>query len=213
MQNDLFDAAYNAILAADTYADFAARLRGYDCRRCTLCRARTNIVIDRGNPAARVMLIGERAGDNEDLQGRPFVGRAGELLDRMLRAIDLDPARDVFITNVTKCRPETDRAPLKDEVDACMPFLEKQVALVRPRVIVLLGAVALKWIDPSRADSTMEEEAGKFFTLAAYPGVQFVVMYNPAFLLRDPRRKPDAWEHLKALRNFLRTADGAAPGA
>jgi DNA polymerase len=206
MQNDLFDSAYNAILAADTYHDFASRLRAYDCRRCNLCHGRTNIVIDRGSATAPVMLIGERAGDNEDLQGKPFVGRAGELLDKMLRAIDLDPAGDVFITNVTKCRPETDRAPLKDEVDACMPFLEKQVALVRPRVIVLLGAVALKWIDPERAESTMEEEAGKFFTVAAYPGIQFMVMYNPAFLLRDPRKKPDAWEHLKALREFLKAS-------
>jgi DNA polymerase len=87
-----------------------------------------------------------------------------------------------------------------------MPFLEKQVALVKPRVIVLLGAVALKWIDPERAESTMEEEAGKFFAVAAYPGIQFMVMYNPAFLLRDPRKKPEAWEHLKALRDYLRAA-------
>jgi DNA polymerase len=103
MQNDLFDTAYNAILAADVYDDFASRLRAYDCRRCSLCHGRTNIVVDRGSAAAPVMLIGERAGDHEDLQGKPFVGRAGELLDKMLRAIELDPERDVFITNVTKC--------------------------------------------------------------------------------------------------------------
>jgi uracil-DNA glycosylase len=204
MQNDLFDTAYNSILAADTYEDFASRLRAYDCRRCNLCHARTNIVIDRGSPTARLMLIGERAGENEDIQGKPFVGRAGELLDKMLRAIDLDPARDVFITNVTKCKPEVDRAPLKDEVDACMPFLARQIALVQPRAIVLLGAVALKWIDPERGEAKMEDEAGKFFTVANYPGIQFMVMYNPAFLLRDPRKKPDAWEHLKALRDYLR---------
>jgi DNA polymerase len=126
------------------------------------------------------------------------------LLDKMLRAIDLDPARDVIIANVTKCKPEFDRAPLKDEVDACMPFLQRQIALVRPRVIVLLGAVALKWIDPGRGDVKMEDDAGRFFDLPAHPGVRFVVMYNPAFLLRDPRKKPDAWEHLKALRDYLR---------
>jgi DNA polymerase len=206
MQNDLFDTEYNAILAADKYAQFAERLRVYNCRRCNLCHGRTQIVIDRGSPTARVMLVGERAGDNEDLQGKPFVGRAGELLDKMLRAIGLDPARDVFITNVTKCRPETDRAPLKDEVDACMPFLARQVELVKPRVIVLLGAVALKWIDPERGEIKMEDEVGKFFDLSGYPGVRFTVMYNPAFLLRDPRKKPEAWEHLKALRDYLRAA-------
>lgn len=203
MQNDLFDSEYNAILAAEDYADFATKLRAYDCRRCSLCHARTNIVIDRGRATASLLLIGERPGDNEDLRGQPFVGRAGELLDKMLRAIDLDPAADVIIANVTKCRPEVDRAPLKDEVDACMPFLQKQIALVAPRVIVLLGAVALKWIDPGRGDIKMENEAGKFFTVADYPGIQFMVMYNPAFLLRDPRKKPVAWEHLKALRDYL----------
>jgi uracil-DNA glycosylase family 4 len=212
MQNDLFDAAYNQILAAETYADFATRLRAYNCRRCQLCYARTNIVIDRGSPTAPVMMIGERPGDNEDLQGKPFVGRAGELLDKMLRAIQLDPAKDVIIANVTKCRPEVDRAPLADEVNACLPFLEKQVALVKPRVIVLLGAVALKWIDPERAEATMEEQAGKFFTISAYPGIQFMVMYNPAFLLRDPRKKPDAWEHLKALRDYLKAGAAAGTG-
>lgn len=205
MQNDLFDSEFNAILAAETYPEFKDRLSAYDCRRCDLCHFRTNIVIDRGNAGAQILLIGERPGDNEDLRGQPFVGRAGELLDKMFRAIDMEPNRDVIIANVTKCRPENDEAPLRDQVDACMPFLEKQIALVRPRVIVLLGAVALKWIDPGRGAFTMEQEAGKFFTLADYPGVQFMVMYNPAFLLRDPRKKPDAWEHLKSLRDYLRS--------
>ena len=210
MQNDLFDSEFNAILAAGSYAEFAERLRGYDCRRCDLCHYRTNIVIDRGDPNVSVMLIGERPGDNEDLRGQPFIGRAGELLDKMFRAIDIEPNRDLIIANVTKCRPEYDQAPLRDQVDACMPFLEKQIALVEPRVIVLLGAVALKWIDPMRGDFKMEEEAGKFFTLPDYPGVQFMVMYNPAFLLRDPRKKPAAWEHLKALRDYLQSDETAA---
>ena len=203
MQSDLFDTGFNAVLAAESYGDFAALLRAYDCRRCALCRSRTNIVIDRGTPTASILLIGERPGPNEDVRGEPFVGRAGELLDRMLAAIDIDPARDVIFTNVTRCVPSSDRAPLRDEVDACMPFLEKQIELVKPRVIVLLGAVSLKWMDPGRGEVKMEDEVGRFFTLGAHPGIQFVVMYNPAFLLRDPRRKPDAWEHLKALRGYL----------
>ena len=160
-------------------------------------------MIDRGSSAADVMVISERPGDNEDLVGKPFVGRAGELLDKMFQAIGLDSDKDLLIANVTKCRPETDRAPHKDEVDACMPFLEKQILMVRPKVIVLLGAVALKWIDPGRGDIKMEREAGKFFTLPKFPGVQLFVMYNPAFLLRDPTKKPATWEHLKWLRDYL----------
>jgi len=212
VQNDLFDTEFNAVLGASTYGEFKERLAAYDCRRCGLCHSRTNIVIDRGSPQAKVLMIGERPGANEDLRAQPFVGRAGELLDKMLRAIDLDPARDVIITNVVRCVAESDRAPHRDEVDACMPFLEKQIALVGPRVVVLLGAVSLKWFDPMRGEFRMEEEAGRFFQLPDYPGVQFVVMYNPAFILRDPRRKPDAWEHLKALRDYLRR-EGLAPAA
>jgi DNA polymerase len=203
MQIDLFDTEFNHILAATTYADYRNRLSGYDCQRCTLRHNRSNIVIDRGNPSAPILIVSERPGINEDRIGKPFVGRAGELLDKMLKAIDLDPERHVLITNVVRCIPETDRSPMKDEVDACFPFLEKQIELVGPRVIMLLGAVAVKWVDPSRTDIRMENEAGKFFTLSRFPGIQLMVMYNPAFLLRDPRKKADTWEHLKALRNYL----------
>jgi DNA polymerase len=206
MQSDLFDTAYNAILASGSYGEFQQKLKAYDCQRCTLCHSRSQIVIDRGDPRAEIMLVSERPGDNEDRVGKPFVGRAGDLLDKMLAAIGLDSNSDVIIANVTKCRPETDRAPSKPEVEACMPFLEKQIELVAPRVIVLLGAVALKWFDPSRSDIKMEEETGKFFELPDYAGVQFVVLYNPAFLLRDPRKKQPTWEHLKALRAFLSTS-------
>jgi DNA polymerase len=203
MQSDLFDTEYNAILAAESYGDFYQKLQAYDCRRCTLCHSRNRIVIDRGDPRARIMAISERPGDNEDLSGKAFVGRAGELLDKMFEAIDMDSNENLLIANVTKCKPETDRAPSRAEVEACMPFLEKQIELVKPRVVVLLGAVALKWFDPSRSDVKMEEEAGKFFELARHPGIQFVVMYNPAFLLRDPSKKRITWEHLKSLRRFI----------
>jgi uracil-DNA glycosylase family 4 len=206
MQSDLFDTEYNAILAADSYGEFHDRLKAYDCRRCTLCHSRSQIVIDRGDPQSRVLLISERPGANEDRVGKPFVGRAGELLDKMLAAIGLDSNRDVLIANVTKCMPETDRAPSRAEVEACIPFLEKQIELVAPRVIVILGAVALKWFDPSRSDLKMEEEAGKFFDLPQFPGIQLVVLYNPAFLLRDPSKKQVTWEHLKHLRRLLSEA-------
>ncbi|NIM20147.1 MAG: uracil-DNA glycosylase [Candidatus Latescibacteria bacterium] len=203
MQIDLFDAELNQILSTQTYAEFSELLTKYDCQRCTLCYSRSKIVIDRGSSKADILVISERPGDNEDLIGKAFVGRAGELLDKMFAAIDLDSNKHLLITNVVKCKPEVDRSPTKDEVEACFPFLEKQIKLVSPRVVVLLGAVALKWVDPSRTDIKMEEEAGKFFTLSRFPGIQLMVMYNPAFLLRDPRKKVDTWEHLKSLQTYL----------
>ncbi len=208
MQIDLFDTELNHVLGASTYGEFKERLSGYDCRRCTLCHSRTNIVIDRGNPGADIMIISERPGVNEDRVGKPFVGRAGELLDKMLNAIGLDSNRDVLITNVVRCMPEVDRSPTRDEVDACFPFMEKQIALMQPKVILLLGAVAVKWVDTERTDIKMEDEVGRFFELPRFPGIQFMVMFNPAFLLRDPRRKKDTWEHLKTLRDYL-TGSGA----
>jgi DNA polymerase len=207
VQIDLFDTELNAILSAPDYATFADRVRRYDCRRCPLCHSRSRIVVDRGNPEASVMVISERPGDREDAIGQAFVGRAGEMLDKMFAAIGLDSNRDLLITNVVKCKPETDRAPVRDEVDACLPFLERQIALVKPRVGVLLGAVALKALDPKRGEVKMEEEAGRFFELPRFPGIQWVVFYHPAFLLRDPSKKVDAWAHLKALKRFLEGGD------
>jgi len=209
MQIDIFDQEYNAVLASTSYRDFADRLRAYDCRRCELSESRYRIVVDRGNPQAKILFISERPGDNEDHTGQAFVGRAGELLDRMLAAIELDSNDDALIVNVVKCKPPVDRSPTSGEAEACLPYLERQIELVKPRFIVLLGAVALKWIDPVRREFTMEKEAGRFFTLHRYPGVQIMVLYHPAFLLRDPRKKKITWEHLKQLRAALHEAAGA----
>jgi uracil-DNA glycosylase family 4 len=203
VQVDLFDQQLNGILAAATYADFATQLRAYDCRRCGLCTGRSRIVVDRGNPSADILIVSERPGANEDQTGEAFVGRSGELLDKILAAIGLQPNRDTLITNVVKCKGEQDRAPTGDEALACLPFLDKQFELVRPRVVLLLGSVALERIDPERRDFKMEDEAGRFFTLRRYPGVQFMVLYHPAFLLRDPRRKRDMWDHVQRLRAWL----------
>ena len=213
MQVDLFDQQFNAILQAPTYAEFAARLGAYDCRRCTLCRGRTRIVIDRGNPNAAILIISERPGSNEDAEGKAFVGRSGELLDKILASIGLDANQDTLIANVVKCKPIEDRAPTTDEATACLPFLDKQIALVKPRVILLLGQVALKWIDPDRRDFKMEDEAGRFFRLGRYPGVQFMVLYHPAFLLRDPRQKKPMWEHVQHLRDVLQELGLIPPGS
>jgi uracil-DNA glycosylase family 4 len=203
MQVDLFDQSLNAILGSSTYEEFASRLRAYDCRRCGLCSGRSQIVVDRGAPHASILVISERPGANEDQQGQAFVGRSGELLDKILASIGVDANRDTLITNVVKCKGEVDRAPTSDEAAACLPFLDKQIALVKPRVVLLLGSVALKWVDPGRRDFKMEEEAGRFFTLERFPGVQLMVLYHPAFLLRDPSKKRDMWEHVQRLKAYL----------
>lgn len=205
MELDLFDTAFNEVLRAGTYEEFARRLRAYDCRRCPRAAARTNIVVDRGDPRARLMVISERPGENEDLKGQAFVGRAGELLDRIMAAIQLDTNRDLLITNVVKCRAEVDRAPTAEEIAACRPFLDRQIELVRPRVVILLGAVAYKYVARVNEELAMDRDAGKFLELPAYPGIQFVVLYHPAFLLRDPRKKADMWAHVKELRRHLAT--------
>jgi DNA polymerase len=209
---DLFDTAYNDVLAASDYAEFRRRLTAYNCQRCPRGRARTHIVLDRGNPNAKILIVSERPGDNEDAIGRAFVGRSGELLDRIMASIGLDTNRDLLIVNVVKCRAEVDRAPTTQEVEACLPYVRRQIELMRPKVILLLGAVALKYLVKGRGDEfSMEDEAGHLFSAADQPDVHFMVLYHPAFLLRDPRKKAAMWEHVKRLRAFL-TEHGWMPG-
>lgn len=218
MQLDLFDAKRNEIVAAPDYAEFRRRLLASDCRRCGLCEGRTRIVPDRGNPAAPIVVIGEAPGEQEDREGRAFVGKAGQLLDRIMASVGLDTDRHMLIVNVLKCRPPENRRPRQEEAAACMPFLQRQIALVRPKVVLLLGATALEHLDPTKRAFSMSEEAGRFFTLAEWPGIQFMVLYHPAALLYNARLKPDMWAHVQALRDFLRQrgwwpADAAAPSA
>ena len=183
-----------------TYGDFKTALASSGCDKCGLSASRTNIVVDRGNPKARVRLIGEAPGENEDLEGRAFVGRSGRLLDGMLKELGFDTDRDALIANVVKCRPPKNRPPAREEVDACMPFLKKQIELVGPKIIVLLGATALKHIIPEKSGFSMKEEVGKLFGHAAWPGVRFMVLYHPAYILRDPRKRPTMEVHLKSFK-------------
>ncbi len=207
MQLDLFDAKRNEIVGATTYAEFRHRLVQSDCRRCPLSAHRTNIVADRGNPAASILVIGEGPGEQEDLKGEAFVGKAGQLLDKIMASVGLDTNRHMLIVNVVKCRPTENgdnRAPRQDEVEACLPFLQRQIALVKPKIILLLGATSLKHLDPSKKDFSMSNEAGRFFTLGGFPGVQFMVLYHPAALLYNAKLKPEMWGHVQALRDFLK---------
>jgi DNA polymerase len=182
-----------------------AALRG--CTRCKLSRSRSTIVFGSGSPTARVLVVGEGPGEEEDRQGKPFVGRAGQLLTRMLEAVSFDRERDCYIANVVKCRPERNRNPEPDEVAACHPFLAAQVDALRPAVIIALGNFAAQTLLGTREGIT--KLRGRSFPYGT--GV-LVPTFHPAFLLRNPGQefKRMAWEDLKlARREFDRlTAEG-----
>ena len=168
------------------------------CRKCGLCEKRTNVVFGVGNRSADVMFIGEGPGENEDLQGEPFVGRAGQLLDKMLAAVDLDRHTNIYIANIVKWRPPKNRDPEPDEQDACLPWLRSQVALVRPKIIVCLGRVAaMKLLKP---DIKITKEHGEFYERN---GVLMMATLHPAALLRNPNNKPAAFEDFLKLRKKL----------
>lgn len=168
------------------------------CRKCKLCETRTNVVFGVGNQNAEVLFIGEGPGENEDLQGEPFVGRAGQLLDKMLAAVDLDRRSNIYIANIVKCRPPKNRDPEQEEQEACLDWLRGQVRLIRPKIIVCLGRVAaMKLIKP---DIKITKEHGIFFEKS---GVLMMATLHPAALLRNPNNKPAAFEDFLNLRKKL----------
>ncbi|HSA93213.1 MAG TPA: uracil-DNA glycosylase [Terriglobales bacterium] len=168
-----------------------------DCTRCRLHQGRKNIVFGVGNPRADLMFIGEGPGADEDEQGEPFVGRAGQLLNKMIEAMDLKRG-DVYIANVVKCRPPGNRTPERDECDTCSPFLNRQIEALAPRVIVALGAVAARTL--LEVNQSMAALRGRWHD---YRGVPLAVTYHPAFLLRDPRQKKEAWKDLQMVMQYL----------
>ncbi len=168
------------------------------CTRCRLAEGRTKVVFGSGNPAAELMFVGEGPGADEDRQGLPFVGAAGELLTRIIQAIEM--TRDeVYIANVVKCRPPGNRDPQPDEVAACRGYLEKQIALVRPRVLVALGKVAAQTLLGN--DSPIGRLRGQWFKAQ---GIPTMVTYHPAALLRNPALKRPTWEDMQQVRDLLR---------
>ena len=190
-------------LSAPDYAAFAPLLRESGCRRCALAVTRTKIVVDRGDSTAGIMAIGEGPGEQEDLAGRAFVGRAGRVLDELLRAVGLDPERGLLIANVVKCRPPANRVPHVDEVAACIPYLHRQIELVRPHTVLLLGATAYRHFVPAQKSFAMEREVGRQFSLETWPGIAFYALYHPAYLLRAPGKKPLALAHLVKVREEI----------
>lgn len=168
------------------------------CRNCGLCETRTNVVFGQGAEDAEVLFVGEGPGQNEDEQGLPFVGRSGQLLDKYLFAIDLDRASNCYIANIVKCRPPENRDPLGVEQDACIGYLRRQVALLRPKIIVCLGRIAaMRIIKP---DFKITREHGQWFEKN---GFQMMAVYHPAALLRDPRRRPESFEDFKGLQQKI----------
>jgi len=184
-------------LEAKSYKVFKEALAASGCTCCGLSKGRTRIVVDRGNPEAKVLFVGEAPGQKEDLEGKAFVGRSGRLLDEMLLALSFDTNRDALIANIVKCRPPANRAPRPEEAATCLPFLRKQIELVGPRWIVLLGATALRRLIPEKKIFSMKGEAGNFFDHPLYPDASLYVLYHPAYILRDGRKKPLMEQHLK----------------
>lgn len=187
------------ILDAKSYPEFKKELLASDCSLCGLAAGRTRLVVDRGNPAAKVLFVGEAPGEKEDLAGKAFVGRSGRLLDEMLRKEGFETDRDALIANVVKCRPPDNRRPSPQEAASCLPFLRKQIELVGPRWIALLGATAVRHLVPDRKSLPMEDQVGAFFKHSAYPGIQLIALYHPAYILRDPRKRPLMETHLRRL--------------
>jgi len=176
-------------------AGLATALRG--CQRCRLSQGRTQVVFGVGNPQARVVFVGEGPGADEDRQGEPFVGRAGQLLNAMLPSIGLQ-RDEVYIANVVKCRPPGNRDPAEDEAQTCLPFLWRQVELIQPEVIVALGRIAAGYLLGTKAP--ISTYRGRWINRR---GREVLAMFHPAYLLRNPAAKVQAWADLKTLRQRL----------
>jgi uracil-DNA glycosylase len=188
-----------------------------DCTRCKLHQqGRKQIVFGVGNPRADLMFVGEGPGADEDAQGEPFVGRAGQLLNNMIKAMGLR-REDIYIANVVKCRPPGNRTPERDECETCSPFLMRQIAAIKPKVIVALGAVSAKNL--LAINAPMSELRGRFYDFmptgvasdSEWRGAKLAVTYHPAFLLRDPRQKGEAWKDLQMVMKYLGLKPPTAP--
>lgn len=170
---------------------------GENCRRCKLCEQRNKIVFGAGHPKAELVFVGEGPGHDEDMQGLPFVGRAGKLLTQMIEAMGLH--RDaVYIANVVKCRPPQNRAPEPDEIETCSPFLYRQLAVIRPKAVVCLGAIAFQSLTGTKP--SMSRIRGQWLE---FRGIPLLATYHPAYLLRNPNAKGDVWEDLKKVMAHL----------
>lgn len=168
-----------------------------DCKKCKLCNNRHNIVLGTGNRQAKIMFIGEGPGADEDIQGEPFVGKAGKLMDQAFKGIGIK-REEIYIANIVKCRPPQNRNPEQDEIDSCIDYLRAQVMLVKPEIIVLLGSVALKAILGKEYSITTSR--GKW---VEKKGIRYMPTFHPAALLRDESKKISFWKDLKEVKKFM----------
>ena len=190
--------AASSSVSTGSMADLGALARLLEgCPRCKLSKSRTNIVFGQGNPKAELMFVGEAPGRDEDEQGLAFVGRAGQLLTKIIEAMGYQ-REHVYIANVLKCRPPNNRNPEPDEVASCRPFLEEQIRLIAPKVIVTLGTFAAQAL--LETDESIGRLRGRWRSAR---GVRVMPTFHPAFLLRSPERKKDVWEDMKLVRDFL----------
>ena len=188
----------------ETFEDI--RLEVGDCTRCPLHQGRTHVVHTEGNRKARLMFVGEAPGADEDVQARPFVGRAGQLLTKIIEAIGLK-REEVLIGNVNRCRPPANRPPTLEEASMCKPFLLREIAAVQPEVIVVMGNTAMKNLLDTRDGIT--KLRGQF---QDYKGIKVMPTFHPAYLLRDPSKKRETWEDLKKVREYLDTSANSRSG-
>ena len=170
-----------------------------NCTKCGLCEKRHNVVFGVGNPQAQIMFVGEGPGEQEDLQGEPFVGKAGQLLDDMLSIIDLSRKENCYIANIVKCRPPQNRDPMEIEQDACIGYLENQIALVKPKIVVCLGRIAAMRL--IREDYRITREHGQW---VEKDGIWMTAIYHPSALLRDVSKRPETFEDLLGIREQIR---------
>ena len=170
-----------------------------NCKRCKLHRTRRTIVFGEGNERATLMFIGEGPGYDEDVQGRPFVGKAGQLLTKIIESIKLS-REEVYIANIVKCRPPQNRNPEPEEIERCNPFLMKQILVIQPKIICALGTFAAQTL--LKTASKISDLRGKMFDLE---GIKVIPTYHPAFLLRNPERKREVWEDMKKIAELIKT--------
>lgn len=180
---------------SDSLLQVASELK--ECTRCKLCTTRKNLVFGEGNPQASLVFVGEGPGEQEDLQGRPFVGKAGQLLDRMIAAISLK-REDVYICNVVKCRPPGNRNPELDEIRSCQPFLLRQLSVIQPKIIVALGKFAAQTLLQTEVPITRLR--GQFHS---FQGIKLMPTFHPSYLLRNPEAKRQAWIDLQQVAHEL----------
>ena len=194
---------YNDSSKDNSHSSFSSNITSFEnqinkCHKCDLGHSRTNFVFGVGDFNASLLLVGEAPGEKEDLSGKPFVGRAGKLLDKMLSVINRSRENDVFICNVLKCRPPDNRDPSKEEISKCEPYLVNQIDLIQPKLSVALGRVAGKTL--LGVDKSLKDMRN---TIHSYHGTNLIVTYHPAALLRNSNWKPDAWNDFKWIRTLI----------